>query len=123
LVQQLEQTRRESEQTRRAHDEQIQQLRERVKVLSERSSEQPANDGAMPPRDDVRTTDIVAPVPDYTEDQFPTDTPAPSYPYSNCLDNKRLPLKASFGPGFRLESLDEEFRFNVRLESQVEGRV
>jgi phosphate-selective porin OprO/OprP len=77
----------------------------------------------MPPRDDVQTAAIEAPVPDYTEDQFPPDAPAPGYPYSNLLDNKRLPLTASFGPGFRLETSDDEFRFNVHLESQIEGRV
>jgi phosphate-selective porin OprO/OprP len=123
LVEELKRTRHESEQTRREHDEQIKQLRERVKVLSERSGERPASNGAMPPRDDVRPADIVAPVPDYTEDQFPPASPAPGYPNSNRLDSKRLPLKASFGPGFRLETDDEEFRLNVHLESQVEGRA
>jgi phosphate-selective porin OprO/OprP len=62
-------------------------------------------------------------VPDYTEGQFAPDSPAPEYPLSNLLDDKRLPLSASFGPGFRLETPDQEFRLNVHLESQFEGRV
>ena len=43
-------------------------------------------------------------------------------PASN-LGAGRLPLTASFGPGFRLGTSDGEFRLKVHLESQVEGRV
>ena len=34
-----------------------------------------------------------------------------------------MPLGGTFGPGFQFETEDEEFRFQVHLESQIEGRV
>jgi phosphate-selective porin OprO/OprP len=121
----------ELERSNRKRDEQIERLMERVEELSERAGERPENQpgingatgGTMQPGDDVPATGIETPVPNYSEDQFTPDDPAPGYPFSNLLDNKRLPLTASFGPGFRLETPDEEFRLNVHLESQVEGRV
>lgn len=123
LVEELDQTRRESDRSRLEQDEQIRRLLERVDALSGGTIERPTVEPAPTPIDDVPATEIEAPVPDYTEGQFSPEAPAPGYPYSNRLDNKRLPLSASFGPGFRLETADQEFRLNVHLESQVEGRA
>ncbi len=36
---------------------------------------------------------------------------------------KKRPLKANFGPGFQLETDDEEFRLQIHVLSQVEARV
>ena len=41
------------------------------------------------------------------------DSSAPGYPLSNITSDRRLPLKASFGPGFQFETEDEEFRLQV----------
>jgi phosphate-selective porin OprO/OprP len=119
------------EQSKREHDEQIRRLTEKVELRSEPSADPPvilpragdSNSGMISRPDDVLTTDIEAPVPDYTEDQFEPYSPAPGYPLSNISSDRRLPLTATFGPGFQLGTWDEEFRLRVHLESQVEGRV
>jgi len=120
LIEQLEKTNRD-------HDAQIKQLVERVDVLSSRSSERQMTENSIDARqsslEDVPTADFETPVPDYTEDQFSPISPAPEYPYSNVLDKKRVPLKATFGPGFQLESENQEFRLRVHLESQIEARI
>lgn len=123
LVEQMARMRQESEQTRREQDERIRELLERFETISEPPARPMVDPDAITTRDELGGAQIEAPVPDYSEDQFAPDAPAPGYPYSNLLDNKRLPLTASFGPGFRLETEDQEFRLNVHLESQIEGRV
>lgn len=79
--------------------------------------ESAAGRGAVPP------SALTSPVPDYTEGQFAPNEPAPGYPYSNLLFDKRMPVFASFGPGFELGTEDSAFRLRVHLESQIEGRV
>jgi phosphate-selective porin OprO/OprP len=64
-----------------------------------------------------------APVPDYTEGGFAPFAPAPGYPYSNVNNPNRFPLKASFGPGFLLQTDDDRFRLQIHYESQIEGRA
>ncbi|CEF49396.1 unnamed protein product, partial [uncultured bacterium] len=108
------------------HEMQIQQLLEKSRELSDRlgsrepnetgSSETPrmgANDPGQSPG---------SPVPDYTEDQLFPFLPAPGYPESNVASSQRTPLKATFGPGFQLQSEDERFRLQIHYESQIETR-
>ena len=45
------------------------------------------------------------------------------YPRSGKLGSGRSPLKADFGPGFRFETDDDEFRLQVHFESQIEARI
>jgi len=66
---------------------------------------------------------LEAPVPDYTEGMFTPFTPAPGYPGSNTSGSGRQSLRARFGPGFQLQTPDEQFSFQVHYESQIEGRV
>ena len=78
--------------------------------------------GMAPPSENALSAEIDSPVPDYTEGQFSTATPAPGYPSSKTSDSKRMPLLGSFGPGFRFQTEDEKFRLQVHYESQIEGR-
>jgi phosphate-selective porin OprO/OprP len=64
-----------------------------------------------------------APVPDYSEGSFTPFESAPGYPDSNVLSPNRFPLRASFGPGFLLQTEDDRFRLQIRYESQIEGRA
>lgn len=115
----------------KAHDEQIKQLLKRFEDLSERSSypkEDPGRNsgnvgGPARPRDDASSVDLDTPVPDYTEGQFAPFSPPPGYPLSKIPRSKRLPLNGSFGPGFRFQTEDEEFRLKVNYESQIEARI
>jgi phosphate-selective porin OprO/OprP len=62
------------------------------------------------------------PVSDYTEEQFRPYTTAPGFlgPPDTA---KKLPLKATFGPGFEFQTDDDEFRLQTHVESQVETRI
>jgi phosphate-selective porin OprO and OprP len=124
LAEQLEKNTKE-------HDEQMRLLLKKVDELSRRSSdgEKVAVKGAgeigraTPPRDDSQAANPDTPVPDYTEGQiFPDSTP-PGYPLSKASSGRRMPLKGSFGPGFLFQTEDDEFRLQIHLESQIEGRV
>ncbi len=100
--------------------ERVSQGQDAIDAVDEAASPLPGGMVVTPEGGEAR---IETPVPDYTEDQFTTQQPAPGYPLSNLLDDKRLPLVATFGPGFELTTRNEEFRLNVHFESQVEGRV
>ncbi|MBX9627059.1 MAG: OprO/OprP family phosphate-selective porin [Gemmataceae bacterium] len=79
-----------------------------------------------PPADgvDLAAGEAESPVPDYTEGQFAPFTPPPGFPETTAAPKKgRFPLRASFGPGFRLESEDERFQLTIHYESQIEGRA
>lgn len=62
------------------------------------------------------------PVSDLTEGQFRPYTTAPGFvgPPDTA---KKLPLKATFGPGFEFQTDDEEFRLQTHVESQIETRI
>jgi phosphate-selective porin OprO/OprP len=62
-------------------------------------------------------------VPDYWSFQAEPDYPDPHYRISNLNNPSKLPLKANFGPGFQLETDDEEFRLQIHVLSQTEARV
>ncbi|MFO0844617.1 MAG: porin [Gemmataceae bacterium] len=50
-------------------------------------------------------------------------SPVPAYLDLDITSPYRLPLRASFGPGFQFQTEDEAFRLQIHYESQVEGRV
>jgi phosphate-selective porin OprO/OprP len=64
------------------------------------------------------------PVPDYTEGQFGPFAPPPGYGPSEASPSGsgRLPLRGSFGPGFRFQTEDEEYRLQIHYESQIDLR-
>src|SRR5262249_2494663 len=103
------------EQLNRQHAEQVKQLHERVTALAPRGGDGQAGQGlpngngvgAVPPGSGA------SPVPDYTEGGFVPFAPAPGYPESNVTNPNRFPLRASFGPGFLLQSDDDRFRLQI----------
>lgn len=122
----------ELERSSREHEAEIQRLRESYSDLSKRldqggevrlPNEDEAPEDAGRPPNAPRAADEDTPVPDYTEGQFDPFTPAPGYGPTNAPESRRLRLKGRFGPGFQWQTDDEEFRFQVHYESQIEGRV
>ncbi len=111
----------------REHAEQMRELLDRVEALSTRLPGEGLDaerlEAVAAPPEDIPPPQLASPVPDYTEGQFAPDEPAPGYSLSNLLYDKRIPLQASFGPGFELRSKDREFQLRVHLESQIEGRA
>lgn len=117
------------EKTSKEHDQQIKQLTEKLRSTSARSENGNGDEGTEPQGDaaqrwgNVPTGDRNTPVPDYTEGMFSTFTPASKYPGSNVTSPYKRPLTATFGPGFQLQTKDEQFRLQIHYESQIEGRV
>ncbi len=114
---------RQLETTRRDSEAKIDRLVKQVEDLSRTApTPESAEKDAAALVDNERPAESDSPVPDYTEGQFATDVaktikaPAPA-------TGARFPLTATFGPGFRFDDKDGEFRFRVHLESQFEGRV
>ncbi len=118
------------EEANKAHDEEMKELRARFAELSNRLSIGEKGGGGIsdpvgtaPRRADVPGADPDSPVPDYTEGQFFPNSPAPGYSLAKVSGTRGLPLRGTFGPGFQFETEDEEFRLQVHLESQIEGRM
>lgn len=120
----------ELETTRREQKEQLRQIlerfEERPQALNNRTDEAgptgPGGNDPTLPGEEAQAAEVDSPVPDYTEGQFSPATPAPGFPSSKRSDSKRNPLYGSFGPGFRFQTENEEFRLQVHYESQLEGR-
>lgn len=126
----------ELEATRREHIEQMAQMKRLLEKVEGQTAVAPVPSGGLArtnessadtarSRDSAPSTDVSSPVPDYTEGQFGPFTPPPGYtlPSTSRARNRRLPLNGTFGPGFQLMTEDEEFRFRVHFESQVEARI
>lgn len=114
-----EQNRRLTErldQLSREHDDQLKQLLEQLQGT-------PFDNGDSSDVRSIPQDERGSPVPDYTEGMFAPLTPAPGYPGSNVFSFDRLPLYASFGPGFQLRTKDNDFSLQIHYESQIEGRV
>ncbi|MBN9519965.1 porin [bacterium] len=113
------------EQSNRQHAEQVKQLYDRLTELTQRVGDPQAEPGASGGNGVgvIRSGTGGTPVPDYTEGSFAPFAPAPGYPDSNVSSPYRFPLKATFGPGFRVQTEDERFRLQIHYESQIEGRV
>ena len=97
----------------------LQTLSERLRALEDagkRSREGESDEGQ-----NSRFPVPDSPVPDYADGLFAPFS-VPRYPSPNIGTSKRLPLKATFGPGFLLESEDSEFSLQIHYESQIEGR-
>ena len=72
---------------------------------------------------DDQADDPGSPVPDYRDGAATPDWPLPEERPANLLRPTRVPLRSTFGPGFRFESLDEEYMLQVEYESQIESRI
>ena len=106
--------------TRREHDEQMKQILKRVEELSGRPSERKEDEAS---RGGDEAAEPGSPVPDYYSFEAEPGPPEPRYRISNITNPKKIPLKANFGPGFQLQTDDEEFRLQIHVLSQVEARV
>jgi phosphate-selective porin OprO/OprP len=91
----------------RALEESNRKQAEELERLRSQFPAGPAADPAAPPNEGISLIDGGSPVPDYTEGLFAPFTPPPGYPDAVAKPKGRYPLRASFGPGFRLESEDE----------------
>jgi phosphate-selective porin OprO/OprP len=67
--------------------------------------------------------DFGSPVPDYWSFQEEPPYPDSRFNLSNINHPSPIPLTARFGPGFQLETEDEEFRLQVHILEQIESRV
>lgn len=105
------------EQFIREADGQLRPPSDRTQAPGERTGAAPAADARRYPDPGS------SPVPDYTEGAFGPLTATPSLSDSAGSRPSRFPLRATFGPGVRLETEDEEFSLNIHYESQVEGRL
>jgi len=109
-----------------------QQLEERVRALEVMNRELVGRidqltrqqgggaNAAMQP-DAIPVTGGDTPVPDYMDGVFAPYPPLSQFP--GISKATRMPLKASFGPGFLLQTEDERFGLQIHYESQIEGRV
>ncbi len=115
------------EQSDREHDEQfqslLQQFLEATGEVTYGPDGMPVVNGTLPYEGSDGSSARSTPVPDYTEGMFVPFDPAPGYPSSNVISFDRLPLRATFGPGFQLQTKDEQFSLQIHYESQIEGRV
>ncbi len=105
------------EESNRKQAEELERLRTRLPDVP------PDPDPAAAPNEGISRIDSPSPVPDYTEGLFAPFTPPPGYPDGAAKPKGRYPLRASFGPGFRLESEDERFQLQIHYESQIDSRV
>lgn len=88
--------------------------------------EAPPDDFELPAPafDDDNDSDAESsPAPDYQDGVFAPYSPAPEYLDLDITNRNRMPLRASFGPGFQFQTEDERFRLQIHYESQIEGRV
>jgi phosphate-selective porin OprO and OprP len=115
--------------TRSAQDMQIRQLLDRFGPSNQqppaRQNGAPAPDtNAITANGSSATGTRSSPVPDYTEGMFAPFAAAPGYSTDDITGgSSRFPLKASFGPGFRLQTEEGDYSFTVHYESQIEGRL
>ena len=127
LAEQLERATRE-------HHEQMTRLGERLDDLSSDSSDGQAagltdsdGSGVSPTMFDQTASQQGlspdSPVNDYTEGLFGPTADVPVFPDPNIAKPARFPLRATFGPGFQLQTEDERIRFQIHYESQIEARV
>jgi phosphate-selective porin OprO/OprP len=115
------------ERNERRHNEQMRVLLERYGELSDRLNERErgGSPGAespwatWPPPADGRAADLDTPLPDYRDGSETPGAPGAVSPRSGSIGTGRGPLKADFGPGFRLETEDEEYQLQVDVESQI----
>ncbi len=114
LAEQLERTTRE-------HDQQMRMLLEKYGELSRRLNESGAADapGGGPvvaptePIGDPPGAEVETPVPDYRDGSEIPPAPGAADPRSGKVQSGRSPLIADFGPGFRLETDDDEYQLQV----------
>jgi phosphate-selective porin OprO/OprP len=124
LTEQLEQSNKE-------HDQQLKDLLGKYEEVSKQKGAKEAGADADRPDDSagrrsqtsILPDDGGTPVPDYTEGLFGPYRNPVGYPDASATTTgSRIPLIASFGPGFRLQSEDQRYRLEIHYESQIEGR-
>lgn len=125
------------ERSNRQHDEQMRQLLGRYAELEKRVSTSAAGESnsaagegrgggtaiELLPPGDGGAPDQGSPVPRYYSFQPEPPFTDPHYRLSNINFPPKRSLKGSFGPGFQFETDDEEFRLQVHILEQVEGRA
>ncbi len=124
LAEQLERNTRE-------HDQQMRQLLGRYAELEKRVSEGPRREGQasepavepLPTMDGGGESDLGSPIPDYYSFEPEPAVSDPHYRLSNINAPPKRPLQVNFGPGFQLQTDDEEFRLQIHVLEQVEGRA
>ncbi len=114
----------------RRHDEQIKQLRRELSPPRE-----PAKPKAAEPKADVKAIEAEPKADEKAPSPRPGEapdvggapdrpggrrSPIPGYGISQSKAEKKLPLKANFGPGFELMSEDGEFQFQFHQETQLD---
>lgn len=120
-------------QTRQAHDEQMERLAEKLDNISVSSPSQANGDTGTQTDNNLSPAGFLtdswpevlspdSPVNDYTEGLFTPFSAVPAYPDPQIAKPGRFPLKATFGPGFQLQTDDGRFRWQFHYESQIEGR-
>jgi phosphate-selective porin OprO and OprP len=124
LAEQLERTTREHQEQMRQILTEYQDLSRRVKDGTQGGRPTAGEAGAASaPGNQGEGTNPNSPVPDYDNEGNGPSSPPPGYPPSNLTYPSKSTLNSRFGPGFQFQSEDEEFRLQVELESQIEGRV
>lgn len=106
----------------RRHDEQIQQLLREVSQLREQARPQEGGGSgevdAAPPAPRPGEAPDVGGAPDQPGGRL---SPIPGYnAVSSAKAQKKTPLRANFGPGFELQSEDEEFQLQLHQETQLD---
>jgi phosphate-selective porin OprO/OprP len=122
---------RRLEESTQAHQQEMGELRGRYDELMKRVGTGPTEGMggisaavvAPPPAGNGPPTEPGSPVPDYWSFQDEPSFTDPRYRISNINHPPKVPLKANFGPGFQLQTDDEEFQLQVHVLSQVEARV
>ncbi len=119
------------ERSTREHDEQMRMVLGRYADLERRLSN--GNAGGVreestavrefPPLQNDDESDLGSPVPEYWSFQREPPFPDPHYRLSNINVPPKRRLEGWFGPGFQLQTDDEEFRLQVHVLSQVEARA
>ncbi len=120
----------ELQRTRDEHAAQINQILERLDAPSSPAPDAAVNAAlnarvmaSIPDPNPADAPDFENPVPDYTEGQLAPYTPPPGYPATKPRAGGRQILLGDFGPGFQLETEDQEYRLLVHYESQIETRI
>ena len=126
----------ELEATKRQHAEQMNEM----KALLQKGGVRPENpieapvppavnrgvgDGPAPSMGNPGYDDVETPVPDYTEGVFSPYLPPSGFPVPTPPGREpaRLPLNGTFGPGFRFQTENQEFRLQLHIGSQFETRL
>lgn len=119
------------ERSTREHDEQMRTVLGRCADLERRLSNRASGEmreastpvREFPPLQSDDESDLGSPVPEYWSFQREPSYSDPHYRLSNINVPPKRRLRGWFGPGFQLQTDDEEFRLQVHVLSQIEARA